>query len=196
MKKKILGLALLAMSFATFNGMAQTNNTTCASSKSCDKTSECVAKQPQCDIKKAKKVKADPFAGLTLSDAQKAKLNDLKTKRASEQKVRMQSAKADRQKTDSLRSEARKADRREYLEEVKAIIGPDQYVVFLENMVINNGAGQSKAKAVKQGSKQMKGKAPRGNGERTAKRDGRKDARHASARQAKTVATSAATTNS
>ena len=43
----------------------------------------------------------------------------------------------------------RRASKKAYLEEVKAIIGPDQYVVFLENFYLNGGQGNGHGKAVR-----------------------------------------------
>ncbi|MDE6127355.1 MAG: hypothetical protein K2G30_10430 [Muribaculaceae bacterium] len=133
MKKKILSLAIVAMSFAAFGTMAQTtasqnNGKACA-------TEQCA--------KAGKSVKAaNPFDGLNITDAQKAQLQQLNTSRREERKAQTEARKADRQRGDSARIAQRRADKKEYLEQVKAIVGPEQYVVFLENFYVNGGGRQ------------------------------------------------------
>ena len=97
----------------------------------------------------------NPFEGLNLTDAQKTQLQQLNTKRVEQRKQQAQARKADKQRNDSTRMEARKNARKEYLEEVKAIIGPDQYVVFLENMYVNGG-GNHNGKAIQKGQRMGK----------------------------------------
>lgn len=132
MKKKILGLALIASSILSFNSFAQTTN-------NCDPSPK---QQNICGKKHAKDKcnrTSDPFNGLQLSDSQKEKLASLKEKQKAARIEKSKIAKEKRISSDSLRRAERLADRRKYLEEVKEIIGPDQYVVFLENIVVNNG---------------------------------------------------------
>ena len=134
MKKKFLGIALVAMSLVSFTSVAQ--NATGKNSAKIEKV-----KRQKCD--KASCV--NPFEGLNLTDAQKTQLQQLNTKRMEQRKEQAQARKADKQRNDSTRMEARKNARKEYLKEVKAIIGPDQYVVFLENMYVNGGNHNGKA---------------------------------------------------
>ena len=112
----------------SFSSLAQTQQPSAACT-----TQECAAQQKNCQTPKApckaKNPKADPFAGLTLSESQKTQLNALKAKRAEARAEKMQARKADMRLNDS----ARIANRRQYLEEVKEIIGPDQYVMYLES---------------------------------------------------------------
>lgn len=144
MKKKFLGIALVAMSLVSFTGMAQ--NSTDNNSAKIENV-----KRQKCD--KASCV--NPFEGLNLTDTQKTQLQQLNTKRMEQRKQQAQARKADKQRNDSTRMEARKNARKEYLEEVKAIIGPDQYVVFLENMYVNGG-GNHDGKAFQKGQRMGK----------------------------------------
>lgn len=102
----------------SFSSLAQTQQPSAACT-----TQECAAQQKNCQTPKApckaKNPKADPFAGLTLSESQKTQLNALKAKRAEARAEKMQARKADMRLNDS----ARIANRRQYLEEVKEIIG-------------------------------------------------------------------------
>ncbi|MDE6654692.1 MAG: hypothetical protein K2K37_09940, partial [Muribaculaceae bacterium] len=74
----------------------------------------------------------------------------------------------------------RRASKKSYLDEVKAIIGPDQYVVFLENMYLNGGGdrggkGMRQHRGDKQGIAHNKG----GKGDRQQKdRGSRADRQH------------------
>ncbi len=167
MKKKVLGLALMAMALVGFNGMAQNkaqncNNQACTSQTECTKGNKGMKK----DAREAK----NPYEGLNLTDAQKTKLAELDSKRMADRKAKMEARKADansqkadkknmtdaeKQAAKKAKMDARKADKLEYLQEVKEIIGPDQYVVFLENFYVNGG-GQQGGKAIKQGNRDGK----------------------------------------
>ncbi len=131
MNKKILGIALAAMSLVSFTGMAQnvTKDNNVKQEKVCGKK----------DGKRDGKVRPNPFDGLQLSDAQKAQLQQLNDKRKAERQqmkeARKENRKAEAAKDLTARQNAKKA----YLEEVKAIIGPEQYVIFLENSFIQKG---------------------------------------------------------
>ncbi|MBD5237923.1 MAG: hypothetical protein HDS62_10460 [Bacteroidales bacterium] len=138
MRKKILSLALVAMTLVAANGFAQNVNDSNANPAKIE------------NVKKAKGDRKDgkrnPYEGLTLSDAQKTKLQQLDEKRANDRKEKMQAQKQEKQRRDSDRMVARNAAKKEYLKEVKAIVGPDQYVVFLENYYINGNEKGGKAK--------------------------------------------------
>jgi len=162
MKKKFLGIALVAMSLVSFTGVAQ--NATDNNSAKIENV-----KRQKCD--KASCV--NPYEGLNLTDAQKTQLQQLNTKRLEQRKQQAQARKADKQHNDSTRMEARKNARKEYLEEVKAIIGPDQYIVFLENMYVNGG-GNHNGKAIQKNQRMGKHgmahhKGDKGNRQRNGK---------------------------
>ena len=182
MKKKVLGFALIAMSVVGFNAAAQDNGK-CTGSK-CDKN-ECV-KNAKGDKAKKKGMKEDrnPFAGLTLTEAQKTKLQQLDEKnrsemkakaeaRRSEMKGKAEARRAEKMRNDSVMRSERRASQKAYLEEVKAILGPDQYVAFLENFYLNAG------KAPAKGKMDMKGAPGRKEGMRPGKGNGPKDGKRA-----------------
>lgn len=169
MKKKVFSLALIAASLFSATAFAQPKSESNSNGKSsiekvrCEK-GEKGKKQKMGDRKKNR----NPYEGLNLTEAQKNKLQQLDEKRAAERKVNAEARKAERQRKDSDRFAARKKAKKEYLEEVKAIIGPDQYVVFLENFYINGNGGNhsGKAKMVnhkqgKDGKAKMQGKKQR-----------------------------------
>lgn len=169
MKKTVLGLAIAAMSFTAFSTMAQTtgcnNAATCSNEQVCATNTACTKADTVCPL----------FEGLNLTDAQKSQLQTLNANRRI---AREQMAKA-RKETKMRDVQAARVDRRaskkEYLEEVKAIIGPDQYVTFLENVYINGGNGQrpgNKAAFAKENRGKAHAMRP-GKGDRKLRRDGK-----------------------
>ncbi len=176
MKKRIFSVALLAMSLFAVNGVAQNP----ANNSNSTQIENVKGKKME---KKGERAKKNPYEGLNLTDAQKAKLQQLDEKQAAQRKQQMEemkaerkqqkeAQKADKQRNEQARKEARKAAKKEYLEEVKAIIGPDQYVVFLENFYINGGyqGGKQMKQAPRDGKNFAKGKDMKGK-----KGEGRKD---------------------
>lgn len=152
MKKKVLGFAFVAMSLFAFTGMAQTpaqSEQTCKVNKENVKCKN-TEKRACCKA-------ANPFEGLNLSDSQKSQLQQLDSKRKASRQQEAQTRKEAKQRNDSSRMAARRAEKKSYLEEVKAIIGPEQYVVFLENMYVNGGGRQHGGKAFMKHAKSRKG---------------------------------------
>lgn len=133
MKKRILGIALVAMSLIAFTGVAQntsTNNNQAQTEQTKGKKGD----------RKAPKQKMNPFEGLTLTDAQKAQLQELGKKQMEARKQQAEQRKEDKQRNKENFMQERRAQKKAYLDQVKAIVGPEQYVIFLENQVLNGGA--------------------------------------------------------
>lgn len=160
---------MMAMSLVGFNGMAQ-NTAQCTKAQVENKA--CCQKGGN-DRKGGKmqlREKKNPYEGLTLTDAQKSKLAELDAKQQAKRQAAMEARKSDSQKSEATKAEkknmtkaekmaakqakmqARRSEKLEYLQEVKAIVGPEQYVVFLENMYVNGGP-QDGGKAIKQGDR-------------------------------------------
>ena len=135
MKKKVFALALAAVSLVGFNSVAQN-----PSGNTCSNTETCAKGKPECspDNKCERPGRACPFNGLNLSDAQKSKIKDLNDKCRNERRERKQQANANR-----------KDEKRRYLQEVKAILGPEMYVEYLENIVISKDSGRHPGKHLK-----------------------------------------------
>lgn len=137
MKKKILGLAAIAMSLIALPSVAQNKKNNDGRKKGARiENTQCTK-----NFKKGDRATCI-FEGLTLSDTQKDRLKQLNEKQLADRKARKEALRADRQRNDSTMRAERRASKKAYLEEVKAIIGPDQYVVFLENFYLNGGQGQ------------------------------------------------------
>lgn len=168
MKKKILSVALLATSLFAVNSFAQApadNNSNTTSIEN--------VRGKKMDKKGGKK---NPYEGLNLTDAQKAQLQQLDEKRNAQRKQNAEVQKMEKQRNDSVQMAARKTAKKEYLEEVKAIIGPDQYVVFLENFYINGGnqGGKSMKQGPRDGKKDFAhNKDMKGRKDKDGKKDGK-----------------------
>lgn len=167
MKKTVLGLAIAAMSFTAFSTMAQT--TACNNTASCNNEQVCTANT------KCPKGECNLFEGLNLTETQKAQLQKLNANRKASREQLAKARKENKMRTDSAARADRRASKKQYLEEVKAIIGPDQYVTFLENVYINGVNGQrpgNKAAFAKENRGKAHAMRP-GKGDRKLRRDGK-----------------------
>lgn len=98
------------------------------------------------------------YAGLTLTDNQKSQLQQVDAKHRAARKQQASASKSAKKEQKMQAATARKADRKQYLEEVEAILGPDQYVAFLENWYVNGGSQKQKAaKTAGKAKKMQKG---------------------------------------
>ncbi len=136
MKKSIIALAVLIASSVSFSAFAQCPKAAKCSADSCVTACESVL-----------------FEGITLTPDQQTKIKALKESAAKE---RGEKIKADRTAKAGARKEARKG----YLKNMKEILTPDQYVIFLENAYVttpggNNGKDFRKGD-MRKGDKDMK----------------------------------------
>ncbi|MCM1067073.1 MAG: hypothetical protein NC418_05820 [Muribaculaceae bacterium] len=133
MKKNIAAAAILAVSFISFSALAQTSQPENCPAKA---RTECrKAPRQMCDS-----LAPDPFAGLTLTEAQRAQLTELRKKQAESNKLERAKSKERRMEQGAEAKAKRSEAKRNYLDQVKAIVGPEQYVVFLENFYLNTPA--------------------------------------------------------
>lgn len=137
MRKTVLSIAIAAMALTSFGTMAQTPSTPTTPQATCCQQSDCNQQCPgEARGKKGTKGeirmhKADPFAGINLTDAQKAKLQQLQEQRKTERDSQRAAARNGQNKGERP---DRNAARKKYIEDVKSVLTPEQYVVFLENM--------------------------------------------------------------
>lgn len=159
----MLALPVAAQKTDAANGTTKTEQT-CKKDKKgkkekCDTTTR---KGPR-DFKKAK---ANAFEGITLTDTQKEALKALRPQRPE------RTDKKAGEKRDSVARPDFKKMRADYVAGVKGILTPEQYVVFLENVVVNEapipGQGRDVHAAPRHHGKDMK------KGDK-AKREFRKD---------------------
>lgn len=163
MKKRILGLALLAMSMATIGANAQTN---AGDNGNCPKT-ECSRSQQKCAKGDAMRLRNDAvFDKMNLSADQKAKLQALEQKKAEVRKAKAEARKSQKQQRCADACAAREAEKKQYLQDLKAIIGPENYVIFLEDYYVQDNIGK-RVKAphdrMARSHKDMKAKGNKGN---------------------------------
>lgn len=165
--KKMLKLAIVAVALCGLPAIAQNqNNTTCNNPAACSQA-DC-RNATQCIVNgKNKGQRPDPFAGITLSETQKQALDKIQSDRKAKYEARKAEVKKDKQQrreAADARKMDRKNDRREYLNSVKGILSPEQYVVFLENIVIEKGASEGVRKDMRfeRGRKGMKDNNHRG----------------------------------
>ncbi len=155
MKKGILSIAVVAASLFSFNAFAQDKSATpdcCNTPAQCVNNAQACPGNPQaCPVKRPC---ADPFAGINLTQEQQTKLTALR------EKCKINRAAADKARKDRFqqRDSIMRVNKKQRLEEVKAILTPEQYVIFLENMVVANpghdrGPAPHKMHAMKKGDK-------------------------------------------
>lgn len=146
MKKVFLSLALLSAS--AFSIMAQTPDQTCTDQTQCASKEQCVKVE-----RDGKGRDSKAFEGINLTDEQKTKLAALRQGNCTAKEGKAKVAANDGEKKEKPtkeqlqqmrqeRAEKHQAARKEYLVQVKEILTPDQYVVFLENCYLlqdNNG---------------------------------------------------------
>lgn len=171
MKKKIFGLALVSMSLIAFTGMAQSNNQS-------QKTEKIENVKKQKANRPERKPKADPFADLNLTEAQKSQLQQLNEKTRDARKQQMQAQKESKKRDNEARMTERRDAKKKYLAEVKSILGEDKYVTFLENMYINGGDTPKPGKASMGNPRDMKNKKD-AKGDKGKKHDGNRQGKPA-----------------
>ena len=155
MKKILMGLTLAALSLAPMTAMAQDaataeNNQVKANKEYCIKGDKGCKRAIKMQKLRAKCLRVDSirrcrqFEGMTLTESQKSKLQDLDkqrqaardkkmAERCQQKEARKAERKAECQRRDSSICAERRAEQKEYLKNVKEIVGPDNYVIFLEN---------------------------------------------------------------
>ncbi|MDE7153063.1 MAG: Spy/CpxP family protein refolding chaperone [Muribaculaceae bacterium] len=178
MKKTLVTLSLAVATIFGFSAFAQQQDKTQCNK---ERTEKCCKsdKEKKCD--RGQRPCFNPFEGIELSAEQQTKIDALKQ----ECQAKRQEMKSDRKKSDDNsskisreeRMKQRQQSKRDYLAKVKAILTPDQYVTFLENMVVNNPGhdkGMKMDKRSHKGGKDFKQGDRRGHGDfKPQKRDNR-----------------------
>lgn len=159
MKKLILS-ALAAITLTAMPVVAQTQN---AEQKTCTQQSCNVGK----DGKSAKPFKGNKsrqqaclFEGIQLTEAQKTQLKELKEKQMTEAKAAREKMRDQKHHGDSTLRAARLDAKKEYLNQLKSILGQEAYVKFLENNYLYGGGDrkpQFQGKMDRQKGKDFKG---------------------------------------
>jgi len=150
MKKRLFGVALILAAFVSFNVSAQE-----PANPNSEQTEATAAVNAKADKKdKARKggrkgQRLDFFRGITLTAEQQSQLDALRPARHERTEGVAKDGKADKAKGDrprrgkAVKGEGRSGGRKnmiaEYVYKVKEILTPEQYVTFLENMLLQPG---------------------------------------------------------
>lgn len=135
MKKLMIALAAIAMTtgFAANAANDKKNDKKCDATKceqkACPK--DCAAGCPEMGMAE--------FEGLQLTDAQKDQLKAIKAERRDAAKKAKEAKQEAKKAEKGAKADARRQCRQEYLQKVKAVLTPEQYVQFLENQVTKGG---------------------------------------------------------
>lgn len=142
MKKKLLSMALIIAALAGFNANAQDSVKSTQDTEQCDKACQ-KDKMNKGDRKShhhndRKGQRPDMFRGITLTADQQSKLEALRPSRCEADGNKAKENKDGRK--NYVKGERRHSRhhgmRAEYINKVKEILTQDQYVVFLENIVL------------------------------------------------------------
>lgn len=129
MKKIILSMAVAVISMTSLTAMAQKPGD-CDKQKceqKCQKEGKCQKDRPECN----------PFEGLQLTQEQQTKLSVIPCPRKVMEEAKKQCKGDSTQCSREQRMAVVKDVRTNYLNQVKAVLSPEQYVQFLENNFVN-----------------------------------------------------------
>lgn len=156
-------LAVAVASMAGFSAYAQQLSATATSGVQSEKCAN--GDKVECTKNVCKGGNA--FEGITLTSDQQTKLDALKA----DCKANREKCKAYKKAAKEQARADRKQAKRDYLNKVKGILTPDQYVVFLENIVVSDGPRDGMRPGGHHAGKQPKGgkDMKRGSAQRTAK---------------------------
>ncbi|MCM1518615.1 MAG: hypothetical protein NC117_08240 [Pseudoflavonifractor sp.] len=139
MKKSIISMAVVAASIFSFGAMAQN-----PAAKTCDKDAKCTKTEcpgkpgKDCDKKTCdKKPCNNPFEGLNLTTEQQGKLDQLRQQCAADRKAKAEERRTEARERRAERDSSFRAQRLANLKQIQSILTPDQYVTFLENIVVS-----------------------------------------------------------
>lgn len=145
-------LSFVAASIFSFSAMAQGQD--CkqnCQARQCDNA--CGHRSGKADkMYRPTSIEEIAFEGILLTPEQQAAVDKVKADCKAQLRARHQSA-------DSVKCVRRNQCKREYLNRIKSILQPEQYVTFLENIVVAKPQGRLPGHAKFKGNKALKGKA-------------------------------------
>ena len=154
MNRKITSMLVAAMVLGGASAFAQNPATDAVQTENSDKCNKECRKdksRKQCkgdrrDIRVETRVKrsgrrvSDPYASMELSADQRSRLDSLSASRHRRGGVRPElkcDSTLSREQRMAMADSARRASRLDYLRQVREIVGPEQYVIFLENIAVD-----------------------------------------------------------
>jgi Spy/CpxP family protein refolding chaperone len=147
MKTTRLLLSLAVMALVSMPAMAKKNSkksaktdatTTEATACTDGEKGECPGEQ---NGKKGMRPMPNPFEGITLTDDQKTQLKNLETERREAFKAKMEAKKQQAEQAKADGATDFKAERKANLQKMREILGTDNYITYLENIAMMQGAG-------------------------------------------------------
>lgn len=161
MMKKVFSIAIATIALMAVPSFSQTaastqtqTGNTCENNKVCQigKKGHRMPPEQKQQCRAAREARL--YEGMTLSENQKKQLSELNEKRRADRqafKAQRKEAKAQTREARAAEKKAMKemkiAARKEYLREVKKIVGSDNYVIFLENEFLVSSDQGNKSKA-------------------------------------------------
>lgn len=130
MKRRILSIAFVAISTILFTSVANDKK---GVPQDCHKQ-ECCKGHKMGKENHGKCPKFNPFEGIELSDVQKEQLKSMADECRAD---KHQKAQAKKEKLEAKKKE-RKEMHKKHLEKMKQILTPEQYVQYLENIILNH----------------------------------------------------------
>lgn len=177
MKKKIMTIAIALSALCVLPSVAKnpdTNNTNVPACEAgaCNQGGQCRG-----DRADRQANRPNPFEGITLTPEQQSALSALEAQRPSR-------SQADSEARAQAR-EARKEARRNYLNQVKDVLTPDQYVTFLENIALQQGnhGNRHARQEMRQGNRQGRQELTQASRQRQHNRQGNRLGSHENQRR-------------
>ncbi len=137
MKKKVLSIAVIAVSLFAFSANAQ--NTENCPRKQCP-AEKCAPNGPRSHQGQRLDAFCNPFEGIELTEAQKTKLEEMRKSNHEAMKQKMAEGRKKHEEACAKRDSIIRSGKLNHLRQLKEVLTPEQYVTYLENMVVNQPA--------------------------------------------------------
>ena len=136
MKKKVLSIAVIATSLFAFTGNAQ-------NPENCPRQ-QCPAADCAEGVHHHKNRKPEaccnPFEGIELTEAQKAKIEEMRKNNREAVKQKVEERRKNREETRAKRDSLIRSGKLNQLRQLKEILTPEQYVTYLENIAVSQSS--------------------------------------------------------
>lgn len=160
MNKKTLTSALAALTIFAFSANAQTpaesQQPNCPNAATECPQAKCPGQKRNCDAQQCPQAKY--LQGITLTDAQKKKIQELNTQVYQNRQASRVAMKQQKKRANAAADSVKRASRMEYLHQMKNILTPDQYVTYLENIATSKSIDKTgRPSAMQRGNAAQRG---------------------------------------
>lgn len=139
MNMKTLTSAFAALAIFAFSANAQTparcQQPNCPNTPTECPQAKCPGQKGNCDAQQCPQARY--MQGITLTDAQKKKIQELNTQVYQNRQAARVAMKQQKKRANAAADSVKRASRMEYLHQMKTILTPDQYVTYLENIAMS-----------------------------------------------------------